>query len=83
MGLGGEVDDRIPTRGSLGDHVRVADVADDELDPGPLQVRRVARVGELVEHADLVPGSLEPLGEVRADEPGAAGDENAHRRKAT
>ena len=66
----------------VGDCVCVADVPDNELDPGPLQVRRVARVGELVEYADFVPSGLEPLGEVGADEPGAAGHENAHRQQA-
>ena len=67
-----------PGRG-LGDRPGVADVADDELDPGALEVRRVARVRQLVEHANVVARSQEPLGEVGADEAGPAGDEHAHR----
>src|SRR5438093_451418 len=35
---------------------------------------------EVVERADLVPLGEQPVGEVRADEAGAAGDENAHGR---
>ena len=41
--LGREVDDRVPAGGGLGNRVRVADVAFDELDPGPLQIGRIAR----------------------------------------
>jgi hypothetical protein len=33
--LGGEVDDRVAGRRSVPDGIRVADVADDELDPVP------------------------------------------------
>ena len=79
VGLGGEVDDRVAAVGCLGDRGRVADVARDELDPGAVEVRRVARVGQLVEHAHVVARGLEPLGEVGADEAGPAGDEHAHR----
>jgi hypothetical protein len=35
---------------------------------------------EIVERPDLVPLGQEQVGEVRADEPGATGDENAHGR---
>ncbi len=52
--FGGEIDDRAAaTRGAL-DRLRVADVADDELDAGSLEVRRVTGVGELVEHHDVL-----------------------------
>ena len=83
MRLGGEVDDRVAPGGRLGDRLGVADVADDELDADALEVRRVAGVGQLVEHAHLVAGGQEPLDEVGADEPGPAGDQHAHRAQAT
>jgi hypothetical protein len=81
VGLGGEVDDRLCARPGLRDRLRVADVALEELDVSAVKVRPVAGVGELVEDADLVAGRSEALGEVRTDEPGAAGDEHAHREK--
>ena len=68
---------------ALRDGLGVADVADDELDPGALEVRRVAGIGQLVEHAYVVARREEPLGEVGADEAGPACDEHAHREKAT
>ena len=43
-----------------------------------MQVREVARIRELVEDDDVVAGRGEAPCEVRADETGAAGDENAH-----
>jgi hypothetical protein len=60
---------------------RIADVAFDQLDVGPFEVRRVARVRQLVEHDDVLAGRGEPPRAVGADEPGAAGDEDAHRSK--
>ena len=43
-----------------------------------LEVRAVSRVGELVEDDDFVARGNEVTDEVRADEPGAAGDEDTH-----
>ena len=40
--------------------------------------RRVVVVGQAVDADDLVTGGEEPFGEVRADEPGCAGDGVAH-----
>ena len=45
----------------------------------PLLQRGVVVVGERVDPDDLVPGRLERLGEVRADEAGGAGDDVPHR----
>ncbi len=81
--LGREVDDRIAIGGGLGHRGRVADVRDDDVDAGSVEVGRVARIGQLVEHAHVVARRLEPLGEMGADEPGPAGDEHAHGPKAT
>ena len=61
------------------DRVGVGDVALMELVLDALEVRAVAGVGQLVEHDDLVAGRRETANELRADEPGAAGDEHAHR----
>ena len=81
--LGGEVDDRVEARSGVGDGLGVADVALDQLDPRAVEVRRVARIGQLVEHAHVVARGPEPFGEVRADEAGATGDEHAHRAQVT
>ena len=59
----------------------IGDVALVELVLDALEVRAVAGVGQLVEHDDLVAGRREPPHEVRADEAGAAGDEDAHPRE--
>ena len=61
-----------------------ANVADLELDVagevlGTLAVR-VDLLVEIVESAHVVALGKQPVGEVRADEPGAAGDQNAHGR---
>ena len=85
--LGSEVDDRVElllAQHALGE-LAVADVSFDEDDPvvHVLEACSVARVGEQVEDDDvIVRVPLEPVAdEVRADEPGAAGDEDPHRRK--
>ena len=57
--------------------LRVGDVALVELVLDALEVRAVARVRELVENDDLLAVRREPPREVRADEPGAAGDEDS------
>ena len=75
MRLGGEVDDRITALPGALDRLRVGDVPDDELDARTVEVRGVPRVRQLVEDDDLVATCNEPLDEVRADEPGPAGDE--------
>ena len=49
----------------------------------PVEVRRVAGVGELVEHDHVLAGREQALDEVRADEAGAACDEDPHRPKAS
>jgi hypothetical protein len=59
---------------------RLGDVAFVELDL-IRKIRAVARVGQLVEHDDVVACAQEPLREMRADEARAAGDEDAHRRQ--
>jgi hypothetical protein len=60
----------------------VADVADVELDGRSEVVRtisvRVHLAIEVVERPHLVPLGEEPVGEVRADEAGAARDEDSH-----
>ena len=77
--LGGEVDDRARSPAPRPrDGRRVGDVALDGTRARRPRGSRVAGVGELVEHDDLVAGGGEPPGEVRADEAGAAGDEHAH-----
>ena len=80
--LRGEVHDRRAAPPGRGNGSRIDDVALVELVLDALEVRPVARVGELVEHHDLVACCDEPLDEVGADEPGSAGDEDPHRPKA-
>ena len=79
VGLGGEVDDRVAAGSGARDRVRIGDVALDELVLDAFEVRRVAGVRELVEDDDVGAALREPPHEVRADEPGATGDEHAHR----
>jgi hypothetical protein len=62
----------------------IADIPDLKLDiaveiVGPLADRMNLAV-EVVERPNLVPLGEKPVGEVLADETGAAGDENAHDR---
>ena len=54
--LGGEVDDGVAARAGPRDRLGVADVALDEPQSQPVEVRRVAGVRQLVEHDDLVAG---------------------------
>ena len=76
--LGGEVDDRVAALHRLAHDRRVLDPADEQL--GALgQVLAPPRVGQLVEHADVVLVADQPhVG--RADEAGGAGDEDPHAR---
>ena len=85
--LGREVHDRVEllvAQQSLG-QLAVADVSFDEDDPvfNVLEARSTAGVGEQVEDDEvIVRMPLEPeADEIRADEPGAAGNEHSHRRK--
>jgi hypothetical protein len=74
--LGGEVDDRVGALHRLADDLRVLDRALDQLDALG-QILRPARVGEFVEHDDLVLDTGDPdVG--RADEPGGAGHQELH-----
>ena len=78
VGLGREVDDRVDTVRRPRDRLGIGDVAVVELVVDAVEVRPVARVGELVENDHLLAVHREPPGEVRADEPGTAGDEDLH-----
>jgi hypothetical protein len=74
------VDDCVDPLDGPCDRVGVADVADEELDLraevfGPLGARVDLR-REVVERADAVAVREQFVGEVRADEAGAAGDED-------
>ena len=75
--LGREVDDRVAAARRPGDVLRHGDVAVVELDAVG-QVGAVPGVGQLVEDDDVLAGAEQPLDEVRADEAGAAGDEDPH-----
>ena len=69
------VDDLAPADGVV--HALVAaQLALDDLDVEPVEVRAVAG-REVVEHAHLVAALEQRANEVRADEAGAAGDEDA------
>ena len=76
MRLGGEVHDRVDAVDRLGDRRRVLDPRVDERDVEALEVLAPPGVRELVEHDDLVAvlAQAQPH-EVRADEAGAAADE--------
>ncbi len=82
MRLRGEVDDGVAAVPRRGDRLGIADVALDELELRALEVRRIPRVGELVQHDHLVAGRGQPLREVRADEARAAGHQDSHRAEA-
>jgi hypothetical protein len=79
---GREVDDRVDAVEGIPHRITVAHVAGLELHLRVEVVRRLAvrvhlRV-EVVERAHLVAVGEEPVGEVRADEAGAAGDQDIH-----
>src|SRR5262245_18254341 len=79
-----EVDGRVVAGHGVLERARVADVALDEAVPGVVvdvaHRRQVPGVGQGVVDGDLVVGVGEhPAHVVRADEPGAAGDELSHR----
>ena len=80
VGLGGEVHDGVVVGDERLDHGRVGDVAHHQAHPVGgelLERRRAGGVGHLVEHRDAGVGVRdEVVHEVRADEAGAAGDEN-------
>jgi len=77
VSLGGEVDDRLALLRRPFYRLRIADVADDELDPEPSRLAGLPS-SELVEHDYLVARALQALGETRADEAGTACDEYTH-----
>ena len=90
VGFGGEVDDGVVLAGELPHERLIGDVGLDEavaLAGGgvigqTVEVRRVAGVGELVHDRDDVRrGGEAPMHEGRADEAGAAGDDDAHGRR--
>ena len=58
--LRGEVDDGLAALPGALDGLRVGDVADDELDPGALQIGGIAGVRELVEDDDVVASCDQP-----------------------
>ena len=84
VALGREVDHRVDLLHQFPDEGRVADVAADEevarVGREVREVRGVARVGQGVQVDDRAVGVARELvaHEVRADEAGAAGDEEAH-----
>ena len=78
MRLGREVHDGVAACSCVADRDRVGDVALVELVRHAFEVRPVARVRELVEDDRVVAPRREEPHEVRADEAGAAGDEDPH-----
>ena len=78
VGLGGEVDDRLAAARRAGNVGGLRNVALVKVDVCR-KIRAVARIGQLVEHDDIVACEQQPLGEMRADEARAACDEDAHR----
>ena len=75
------MEDRVDSAQRLVDRGAIADVADDELDVlgevlGPSPSIAVHLRLERVEHADAVAAREQLVGEVRADEPGAARDQH-------
>ena len=72
---------RIDATQEVGDQLPVADVTVVEVDFSTQVLRLpvpVDRRGQCVEHHDLVSQRQQPVTRVRADEPGAAGDEDLH-----
>ena len=86
VALCGVVDDRVVTRHDPIEQLRVADVADDELDPvlgQPRDVLGVAGVGQLVQDGDVDARVVvhDVVHEVAADEAAAARDDDVFRFK--
>ena len=82
MRLGGRVDDHLDAADDLAHEPGVTDVAVDELESGMAhhvgEVLEVPGVCQRIERDDLVVGVLEQMADqVRWDEAGAAGHENA------
>ena len=79
MRLGREIDDRVaarqPPRATASASAMSPTTSSCSI---PSRFAGIARVRQLVEHDDLVAAGGEPPDEVRADEAGTAGDENAH-----
>ena len=77
---GGLVADHVDAREGRADRGLIADIADDELDPGrPVgRLPVVHRRRERVHGTDLMPGRQGSFHNVRADEAGRAGDKDAH-----
>ncbi len=90
MRLGGEVDHRLTAIERLLDGRAIGNVALDEavarVRRNRLEVGQVAGVGQLVEDRDFVlgvPHQQALADELRADEPGAASDQDAHQTATT
>ena len=83
-GLRGQVIDRLLSGRRRQDRRVITDVAPDEAEaipeggPQPIQVRLAAPPRQIVEDRDLVAGPDARLRQVAPDEPGAAGNQNAH-----
>src|SRR5581483_6618978 len=75
VGDGGEVKHSVAAAYRGADGRLIAEVADRCVDRVAVAV---VRGGEEVEVARLVTAGLQPVEDVRADEPGAAGDEHPH-----
>ena len=86
--LGGGIHDHVHLRDDVGDELGVADVAVDEREPlvaeHVREVLEVTRVRQRVERDDVVRGVREQVpDDVRRDETGAAGDEDAPRQSSS
>ena len=81
---GGKVEDQVDTLHRALEDERVLDAALDERHASLGQVRQIARRsgGQIVHHDDLVAVRDAPIDQMRADEPRAAGDEDAAHRPA-
>ena len=83
---GGQVDDHIGPVDHGGHQRLVEDRVDGAAEPrGALERGQIlpAACGQVVEHVDLMSGGEQGLAQVRADEPGASGDQYAHHRLLT
>jgi hypothetical protein len=75
---GGLVADRVHPGQRLVHRTTVAHVADDQVGRQAVRPARVDGGGEGIQPAHLVTRGPEGLGDLRPDEPGRAGDQNAH-----